>query len=298
MTGRRLRHAVEFAAFRAAWCLLRIVPHTVARRLGRGLGALAHGLLGGRRRIVEDNLRRAFPDRSEAERRQIHKECFRRFGMAVCDALSAERFDARELCRRLTLEGWEHLDAAEGEGSDGRGTFIMSAHLGCWEMAAQPIALYAGGMEVVGRPMDNPYLDRYLKRLRGRFGNGGIDKRGAARGMLRTLRQGGRVGILIDQRPRRGEGVEVPFFGQPTRAVDVLARLSLRTGAPVVPIFGHDEPGGRYRVVLREPIFPPETTQGEDAAVVALTARYLKVVEEEIRRDPASWLWLHERWKA
>ncbi len=298
MTGRSLRHAVEFAAFRAAWGLLRIVPHTVARHLGRGLGALAQGLLRSRRRIVEDNLRRAFPDRSEAERRQIHKECFRRFGMAVCDALSAERFDARELCRRLTLEGWEHLDAAEGESGDGRGSFIMSAHLGCWEIAAQPIALYAGGMEVVGRPMDNPYLDHYLKRLRGRFGNGGIDKRGAARGMLRTLRQGGRVGILIDQRPRRGEGVEVPFFGQPTQAVDVLARLSLRTGAPVVPIFGHAEPGGRYRVVLREPIFPPPVTDREDeAVVVALTARYLKVVEEEIRRDPASWLWLHERWK-
>jgi KDO2-lipid IV(A) lauroyltransferase len=170
-------------------------------------------------------------------------------------------------------------------------------------MAAQAVALYRDGMEVVGRPLDNPHLNAHLQALRGRFGNGSIDKRGAARGMFRTLRQGGRVGILIDQRPRKSEGLEVPFFGQPTATVDVLARLSLRTGAPVVPIFGHPEPGGRYRVVLREPIYPPDlagdpdAAGDEEAAVVALTARYMAVVEAEIRRDPASWLWLHERWK-
>jgi KDO2-lipid IV(A) lauroyltransferase len=292
MKTRPLLHAVEYAAFLGVRGALRLVPHTGARRLGRGLGALAYAVLGSRRRIVAKNLRLAFPELSEEERHGIAKECFRRFGMALCDALSSGRFTAQQICRRLTLEGWDHLDTAQ---QAGKGVFVLSAHLGCWEMAAQPVALYAGGMDVVGRPLDNPYLNRHLVQLRGRFGNGLIDKRGAARGMMKALRGGGKVGILIDQRPRKGEGIEVPFFGRPTWTVDVLARLSLRTGTPVVPIFGRAEPGGRYRVALREPIFPPSSPEGDP--VTALTARYMAVMEEEIRRDPADWLWLHERWK-
>ena len=160
-----------------------------------------------------------------------------------------------EFCRRLTLEGWHHLQDAQALG---KGVFVMSAHLGCWEAAAQTVALYGGSMDVVGRPMDNPYLDRDLTRLRTRFGNRVLDKRGAARGIIKALRRGGAVGILIDQRsPDYQDGVEVPFFGQPSRTSSVLARISLRTGAPVVPIFGYPEAGGTYRVVLRPPIPPP-----------------------------------------
>jgi lauroyl/myristoyl acyltransferase len=76
--------------------------------------------------------------------------------------------------------------------------------------------------------------------------------------------------------------------------------MSMRTGAPVVPIFGYPEPGGRYRVVLRPAILPPTQEQkGEaaDAAAQRLTARYMEVVEQEIRRQPPLWMWLHRRWR-
>jgi KDO2-lipid IV(A) lauroyltransferase len=247
--------------------------------------------------VALDNLRLAFPELSEEERRSIARESLRHLGAAFCDPLSAQRFDSVELCKRLTLEGWEHLQAADARG---KGVFIMSAHLGMWEAAAQPVALYAGGMDVVGRPLDNPHLDRDLVALRTRFGNRLLSKRGAARGMLKSLRGGGRVGILIDQRARPSDAVEVPFFGHPARTSSVLARLALRTGAAVVPIFGYGEPGGRYRVVLRPPVLPPEDDErpeSEEEAVAVLTQRYMAVVEAEIRRDPAQWMWLHKRWK-
>ncbi len=295
MKNAPFRHRVEYGAFLAVKGALRALPHTGARRLGGALGRLAGGLLVGRRRIASDNLRRAFPELSDEELRRRTRESFHHLGLSFCDSLSCGRFDRVEFCRRLTLEGLENLQRAE---EVGKGIFVMSAHLGCWEAAALPVGLYQGPMDVVGRPLDNPHLDRELTWLRTRFGNRVLDKRGAARSMMKVLRKQGRVGILIDQRPPRGEGIEVPFFGQPSRTNTILAKMSLRTGAPVVPIFGFPKPKGCYRVVLRPAIDPARADgETEEEAVHRLTTDYLAVVEEEIRQHPAQWMWLHNRWK-
>lgn len=298
---RAVRHRLEHAAVVLVRWLVRLLPHAAARGLGRWIGRLAHALLGRHRRIARDNLARALPELAEPEHRRIARAAFEHFGLALLDAVSAERFDLVELCRRLDLEGWHHLQEAERRSRDGAGRgglFILSAHVGLWEVAAYPPGIYGGPLHVVGRPLDNPRLDRELARSRARFGNELIPKRGAARPMMRVLARGGRVGILIDQRARPNEGIWVPFFGQPAYTTPVLARMALRTGAPVVPIFGHPLPKGRYRVVLREAIWP-EAVAGldEEAAVAELTRLYLAACEREIRRHAEQWLWMHERWK-
>ncbi len=299
MKNAPIRHRLEYAAFLGFRGLLRSLPHGGAWNVARFLGTVGHFALPSRRKIALENLRLAFPEADEEQHRQTVRKMFQHLGLAFCDPLSAERFDAVEFCRRLTLEGWHHLQNAQALG---KGVFVMSAHLGCWEAAAQPIGLYGGSMDVVGRPMDNPYLDRALTRLRTRFGNRVLDKRGAARGMMKALRKGGAVGILIDQRsPDHQDAVDVPFFGQPSRTSSVLARLSLRTGAPVVPIFGYPEPGGSYRVILRPPIEPQEV-QSEDGVslerqILQLTGQYMECVEKEIRARPELWMWLHRRWR-
>ena len=288
-------HAAEYTAYLLLKGVLRALPHRASRSLGRGLGALGAAIDLRHRRVAERNLAIAFPELSPGERRRQAAACFRHFGAVFCDTVSAMRFDAVELCERWTLEGWEHLEAAE---RSGRGALVMSAHLGHWEIAALPVGLYRGEFHVVGRPADNPWLGRELARSRERFGNRALDKRGAARAMLRVLHAGKLLGILIDQRVRLQDGILVPFFGRDAATTPVLAKLSLRTGAPVIPIFGFMEPGGRWRIALREPIAPESGARADDeAAVAALTARYLAAIEREIRQRPAEWLWLHDRWK-
>lgn len=286
-------HAVEYGAFLSFKGVVRALPHRAARRLGRHLGTLAWWLDARHRRVARENLALALPELPAARREAIARECFRHLGSALADAVSSTRLDLVELCRRLTLQGWEHVHEAEGHG---RGVFFLSAHLGFWEIAAYPPGIYGGPLHVVGRPLDNPHLDRELERLRGRFGNQAIPKRGAARGTLKAIRGRGRVGILLDQRVQPGEGIDVPFFGKPARTSPLLARLSLRTGAPVVPIFAYPEGAGEYRFVARPPLLPP-TREADEAAVAALTRRYLEVTEAEIRRHPEQWMWMHRRWK-
>lgn len=259
------------------------------------LGELGWRLDRRHRRVALDNLAAALPEIAPAERRRVARACFHHFGSALTDTLSATRFDLVEMCRRTTIEGWENVQAAQAAAAP-RGFFVATAHLGLWEMAAHVLGVYAGPAAVVGRPLDNPWLDRELARVRARFGNRLLSKRGAVRGMLRAIESGEAVALLIDQRVQPREGIEVPFFGLPAWTTPVLARLSLRLQVPVMPGFGFPEPGGRYRVVARPPIFPPAVPD-TDEAVAELTARYTAAMEAEIRRLPEQWLWLHRRWK-
>ena len=284
-------HRLEYGLFAALRRLLSALPHESARPIGRVLGNLTWAVAPGRRKTALGNLERIFPQYSRLELQRLTRESFRHLGAMTCDTVSAFRFGAVELCSRLTVEGWEHLDAARAAG---HGVLVMSAHLGTWEIAAYPVGLYRETMHVIGRPLDNPLLDRHLAWSRTRFGNASIPKRGAARKSMRVLKKGGIVGILIDQRVRPTEGILVPFMGHPAITSPLLALLAQRTGAPVVPLFGHLEARGRYRVCFHPPLWP-EDTSGE--SVEELTSRYLEVVEEQIRPRPQHWLWMHRRWK-
>jgi KDO2-lipid IV(A) lauroyltransferase len=291
-----LRHRLEYAAYRLAGAPLMALPHAAARAAGRPLGDLAWFLDRRHRRVALENLALAYPELPAARRRRLAHACFRHFGRAVTDTLSARRFDLVELCRRTTIEGWDHVLAARRASPSG-GFFVMAAHLGLWEHAGHVIGVYGGPLHVIGRPLDNPWLDRELTEARRRYGNHLLAKRGSARRAMRAIAEGEPVGILIDQRVQPQEGIEVPFFGRPARTTPVLARLSLRLAAPVVPIHGFPEPRGRYRVVFEEAILPPAGRGDDEATVRELTARYTAVMEAAIRQRPEQWLWMHRRWR-
>jgi KDO2-lipid IV(A) lauroyltransferase len=111
------------------------------------------------------------------------------------------------------------------------------------------------------------------------------------------------VAILVDQNVLPREAVFVPFFGRPAATTPSLARIQLKTGAAVVPVFTWPEGDGRYRLEFETPILPEEFAHNgpgvpdRDERVRRATARYMEVTEAAIRRDPAAWLWIHDRWK-
>jgi KDO2-lipid IV(A) lauroyltransferase len=284
-------HRIEYALYDGVRRMISLLHHESARPIGALLGNVTWALAGSRRRTAVENLERVFPDLGSRRCRQLARQSFRHLGAMTCDAVSSFRFDEVDLCARLTVEGLEHLDAARAAG---HGVLVMSAHLGTWEVAAYPVGLYREPMHVIGRPLDNPLLDRHLTSSRTRFGNATISKRGAARESIRVLRKGGVVGILIDQRVRPDEGIEVPFMGHDAITSPLLARLARKTGAPIVPLFGHLEPGGRYRVRFHQPLWPGDTPEAD---VLELTRQYLEVVEQQIRPHPQHWLWMHRRWR-
>lgn len=292
--SRRLRYLAEYAGYRAATgALARASPET-ARRIGHRLGSLAFRLDGRRRRLALANLALALPELSEEERLEVARESFRTFGAGTCEAVVAARLGPAGISPRVAVESWEPLDRALAGGG---GAFLMTGHLGAWEIAAYPVGDHVGRLHLLARPPNNPRVADHLQALRERWGHRQIAKRGAGIRMLRAVRRGEMVGLLIDQRVRPSQGVRVPFFGHDAWATPMLAYLSIKTGAPVVPTFCRPVGAGGYHLRFEPAIEPPAGAEPSDEAQVELTARYLAVVEAEIRKEPGMWLWPHRRWE-
>ncbi len=253
--------------------------------LARRLSAAASRLDFGARRRATPALRTAFPE-LEAKRiaRLASDACaYRR--LAVFDGVAACRFDPRALCRRLTLECWSRLDAAE---SRGQGLLVLGAGFGAWQLAALAVALYRGPIKTLGRWRDDSIFGRLATALERRSGLRLFDEQAEQR-LEQSLRAGDRIGFLADRTTGHGETVTLPFLGRTLQAETLVAQASIDTGAPVVPVFGRPRAPGGWSVEVREPIYPAA------ANAPALTTRYLAAVEEEVRRRPELWLgwWSH-----
>jgi len=290
------RHRVEHALYSTVKAGSGLLPVSAARALGRRIGDLSHALGGSKRRLALDNMQLAMPELSETERKRAVRGCFRHLGANFFETLRAFRHDRADIDRLLEIEGREHLDEARALD---KGLLILTGHFGYWELAAQWLGHHLGNFNVIYRPADNPYFDADIAKLRGQAGIGLIPKDGAGVKLMRTLKRRHTVGILLDQRVRE-QGIQLEFFGQPALTSPLMAALSIRSGAPVVPVFCYPLERGRYRVRF-EPMItrddPVRAGLEGDEAAQALTRRYLKVMEDAIRAQPELWLWMHRRWR-
>jgi KDO2-lipid IV(A) lauroyltransferase len=242
---------------------------------------------------VSDNLAHAFPEMPPAEVDRLGREVFAHFGGLAADLLRSETEPIEKLLARVEVVGLEHARAAV---ASGRGVFFATPHLGNWEWASIVTGANGIPVTVVARPLDNPLLDARLTAMRERTGCRVVSKRDAARILLKTLRSGGLVGILADQRARPPDAVVVPFFGRPAATTSSVARLVAKTGALVLPATCLRTGPGRYRYVFSAP-FDAATLAPEEREVEPLTARLTALVESQVREAPGQWLWLHDRWR-
>ena len=291
----RRRPASILAAFGLAlflplgW-LLAHLPARPGLWIGRRLGDLIWLVLPRRQAMTLDNLARAFGrERSLSELRRLGRHSFEHLGMNVVEACVFFFRAPAVLLSRVELCGMEHVHAAA---TLGKGILLLTAHYGNWELLAASHTLTIFPLSVVVRPMDDPLMDRVVERFRLRSAVELIAKRQALPEIRDALRRGRMVGILLDQNASRAEGVFAPFFGIPASTSKALAVISLRTGAPVVPVFIRRVEGGRHRVEVQPVI--PSPAAGD---VADYTAAFNRSIEAAVRRAPEQWFWMHNRWK-
>lgn len=271
-----------------------LLPLRLAVRLGGWLAGLVYYVPGKLRRVGERNLQLAFPELSDDERRALLKKCFTSLGRLFGAFSHFSSKNQAELKAILRCEGLEHLEAAEQRG---RGVIMFTGHVGAWEFSAFGLSLWGHPLSFLVRRIDNPKIEALVEHRRGLFGNRTIDKRFAAREMLQLLRSGRALGILVDLNTLDREGLFVDFFDVPASTTFMVAKLALRTGAPVLPVFAPwDSKEQRFILRIEEPL-KFESTGNEADDIQKLTQQYTKVVENYVRRYPDQWLWIHRRWK-
>ena len=286
-----LRHRVEYAAVKGLSFVLRGLPRRTGLALGAALGHLFY-LLHGRRQLAVDNLKAAFPSRTEDECRAVLRATFGHLGRQVVELFNVELMSGTEMMELVEVEGEERVEQARAQG---KGVMYYTGHFGYWELLVMDHSLRFTPLVVVARTLDNPMLDRMLERIRTRVGTRVVSRQGAIRGLLRALLDRGSVGVMIDQHIQDRSAVTVDFFSRSAATTSAIATLALRTGAPVIPAFGLPLPGGRYRMVYEAPIEPP--ADDDPDPVRTYTQRCTDVLEMYVRRYPELWLWMHRRWR-
>jgi tetraacyldisaccharide 4'-kinase len=283
-----LLQRVEYVAYRVVARAAVKMTDERLRRWGSRLGAFASRVLRGRDRLAMRNLRAAFPERDERALRKTLDECWRHFGRELLVYLKMQNLSLDEVAARCRFTGFELLDEAIARG---KGTLLISAHWGSWEAAGLALMAKVQNVRSVARPLDNELLEADLQKLREKTGAEVVDRRKAARALMRALAENAVVVLLPDQAVLPREGVLVPFMGRPAWTTPSPAKMAIRADSSVV--FGFCIPDGLgYRIELVESI-----RAGEIADPVLLTERINEVISRRIRERPELWLWMHDRWK-
>jgi len=284
----RLEPVLLHLALRLLASTLGRLPWRLAQRTGRAIGSLGWRLSRRDRRRTLEHLTLAFPEKSDAERRHLGRDCFRHHGASLAECLHLFHRDCSFVSSIVEVRGWDNVEMARRAE---RPVLIVTGHCGNWELLAAAINCRGLGMAVVARPLDEPEQQRMLAGLRERFGTPTIARgsEGAARQLLIALRRGGALGMLIDQ-DTKVDGVWVPFFGRPAFTPVGAAKIALRQSTAVIPTFIERLPDGRHRATFHPCLDLP----GDPAAATALmTAK----IEEQVRRVPEQWVWMHRRWR-
>ena len=292
-----LFYFLEYALIRLIGGLFNLFPFSFFLGLARPIGILLFRMRKRSRRIAFTNLRRVFgADKSESEIQTIARESFVHLAEFGVEWLRMKEI-AKNPERYLAIR---HVERVHEALKQKKGAILLVSHTGNWEimalvaghLIARPIgaALYA-----LARPLKNPYLYRYILYLRGLTGLKSIHKIGGAQETLDRLRENGIVSLLIDQRVREGS-VDTQFFGQEAMTTSLPALAAKRLGTPIFYVFLDRQPDLRFVMEVEGPAFIENTGDLRQDLQVN-TQHFNDRIEAEIRKDPARWLWMHNRWR-
>ncbi len=259
-----------------------------AAALGERFGRLLWRIAGSRRKRTLDNLRLAFPEKSESERAAIAQEVFEHFGRSSTDFLQGNSWTIESIESSTEISGIEHIDAALAKG---KGVLLITGHLGNWERASAWLSLKGYKLFVIARDADDEDVNRIVNDIRRRPGTGVIPRGQAARQVLLRLRENAIVGILPDQ---NASDIFIPFFGHPAGTPLGPGLFAARTGASAVPVACVYVGEGRYKMTFYPPLEPDAEESVPGEGLMRSINRWL---EHRIRENPGQWLWMHDRWR-
>jgi len=287
---------LQYLAFKGFSFFINLLPEAWALGLGRWMGRMAYGLDRGHRKAAIDNLTLAFGgDKSKQEIRSIARRTFENLVMTAVEFVRIPATDVETFRRKLTVEGLENVKGLLQ--NETNGILLLLSHFGNWELMGLIPKMFQLPISVIARPIKkNKWIDRMISEIREGAGLEVIPAAKASRRVLQALGQNRLVGILTDQRAKRSEGVWVDFFGKKAPTTPALAVLSMRTGAPIVPIFMVREEQGKHRLVIKHPLRLVETGDVKKDAETN-TRLVNQTLEEMIRQYPDQWFWVHQRWE-
>ncbi len=286
---------LQYLLLKGFGLFINLLPEGFALWCGKQLGSLFFHLDWERRKVALENLRIAFAgEKSERELRAIARGTFQNLGMMAVEFFRIPKMDVETFKKRVKIE---RLEQALNLLTKGKGMLLLLSHFGNWEMMGIMSKLIGDSIMVIAKPMKkNKRIDQFITKIRNAAGLEVVSSIKASRTVIKALSQNRVVGILIDQRAKRSEGVWADFFGKKAPTTPGLAVLAMKTGAPVVPVFMVRNGFGKHRLIIQEPLDLVHTGDIKKD-VEANTQLFNHTLESMIRQYPDQWFWVHRRWE-
>ncbi len=283
-----------YLAVRFVVCVLQMLSYEASMRLANVLAWLLYRIDRRHRLVAADNLRHAFPERSEERIDDLVRSTYRHFcGVLMVMMHLPRRFHVYRWKDYLGMTNGRYLVAAL---LSGRPLLLVTGHFGNWEMGGYALGLFGFETFAIARTLDNPYLDQFLKRFRQRTGQTILAKHGDFDKMDSLLRSDGIIATLGDQDAGQ-RGMYVPFFNRPASTHKAIALMSVRYDAPLVVLgIPHVAEPMRHQLIVQDVILPEEYASQPDA-LSRMTRRFVTALETLAREYPEQYFWLHRRWK-
>ena len=215
-------------------------------------------------------------------------------GHSLADFLLLKFYTKKNIDKYVQIKGLEYLEQALKRN---KGIIFSTAHFGSWELAAHCFALKGFKSLILYNPIKKPlWLENFVKKRREISGNCLIPKKNSLFSIYKKLRKGDMVSILIDQSCLPGDGRKINLFGYETWTHTAFIKLSLKTGAPIVPGFIFTKSLFKYEIDISEPLYPEKFVEFKDLEKqIALTSN--QTLEKAICKAPELWMWQHRRFK-
>lgn len=287
------RHIIEFAAFQFMAFLVQLLPLSVVRTMGRGLGRFVYSRIGHRRAVTLNNLRRSFPQKPESEIALIARGAYENIGISLLELIWFPRLTREQILKEVRFDNPGVLMKACEKG---KGVIVLTAHFGNWELLGQALSVhFPCPFSGLAKTQSNRLVNEQINRRRRLFGTKVIPMETSLRDVLRALGDGGMVAIAADQAAPK-ENIPMEFFGTMVPTHIGPSVLSLKMESPIVAVFAVRSADGSYDAHVTE--VPSDDLKGHsDENVIELTRRHVKITEDIIRQYPDQWLWMHKRWK-
>ncbi len=295
---RTVKFLIEYALLRAFIFFFQLFPYRLGQILaGKVLGGIAFHLGGSPRRRVTENLKYAFPEKSEEEKAKITRTSFKFLGQLVFEFVHFLRVRKKWVDKYVEIEP-RTLELLRKAQDEKKGIILVAAHFGSWEIL-NPALISALKLDfhVYAAPQSNPYAGRYVFRMREKTGMKNILPTTSGHRTIKLLRKGATIGLVADQNARRN-GIFIPFLNRPASIFQGPGIFAYHSGSPAFFIVGVRLPEGRFRIeAVPLGVIDKEKEPDIDKAVIRFTLRWIDLLEKYVKRYPDQYFWFHNRWK-
>jgi KDO2-lipid IV(A) lauroyltransferase len=285
---------ISFYSFLFLEKILMLLPKRVRRAFFIAIGFLAYKLSKRYNLVIRQNLKFVYgEDIDEEFIQEISKYSFRLLSLNILHTIESRYSSIEELSKKIKFDNEEVVKKAQKEG---RPIVFITSHYGAWELGASILSTLLEPIMVVYKRMKNPYFEKYLLKSREKWNVKYVERNGATRGLLKRLRSGGTIALLIDTNVNKKEAITVDFLGKKTSQVKTTAYFARKFDAAIIPTLIHTDDDENYVIRFYDEIVPPKTDD-EQSDIKISTQMQTDWLSNEIFKSPKPWFWLHRRFK-